>query len=386
MPRLLLLPPTEFGPVIDPRDCELSRSLIADVTLSLCRSRLYDVVAPFTAQQLRDSAVAEQAIPFDYVVRISLVGRDAPLPFSLLRIDIGDARTGESLHQGEMELRTGNMIGLHQGLSSVVVDRICGRIAREELLRYRRTGAASAYVHYLLAMRRGDRTDLPSLQLAQKSLARSIQLAPDFVPALSELARTKTLEWLERGSADRALLKEATHLAERGHRYDPLDSSSLREIGHAALYQHDLASALAHFDAALELAPNHADLLVDQADVLTHMSRHVEAETLITRALALNPLAPDDYYWIGGAVSFFRERYQEAIDRLTAMRSPGLALRLLAASAAMNGDADDARRYRDLALKRDPSFTVSKWTSLYPEPNQSDTAHYLRALRMAGFS
>ena len=227
---------------------------------------------------------------------------------------------------------------------------------------------------------------LPSLLLAQKSLARSIQLAPDFVPALSELARTKTLEWLERGSADRALLREATHLAERGHRYDPLDSSSLREIGHAALYQHDLASALEHFDAALELAPNHADLLVDQADVLTHMSRHVEAETLITRALALNPLAPDDYYWIGGAVSFFRERYQEAIDRLTAMRSPGLALRLLAASAAMNGDLEEARRYRDQVLERDPSFTVAKWASLYPEPNRTDTAHYLQALRMAGFS
>lgn len=381
-----MLPPTETGPVIDPRDCELSRSLVEDVTLTLCRSRLYDVVAPFTAQQLLEREAGEHSISFDYIVRISLVARDTPLPFSLLRIDIGDARSGQSIHQGEMELRTGNLIGLHQGLSSVVVDRICGQIAREELYRFRRTGAASAYVHYLLAMRRGDRADLPSLLLAQKSLARSIQLAPDFVPALSELARTKTLEWLERGSADRALLREATHLAERGHRYDPLDSSSLREIGHAALYQHDLASALEHFDAALELAPNHADLLVDQADVLTHMSRHVEAETLITRALALNPLAPDDYYWIGGAVSFFRERYQEAIDRLTAMRSPGLALRLLAASAAMNGDLEEARRYRDQVLERDPSFTVAKWASLYPEPNRTDTAHYLQALRMAGFS
>ena len=68
------------------------------------------------------------------------------------------------------------------------------------------------------------------------------------------------------------------------------------------------------------------------------------------------------------------------------MLAKKLLLAMLAASAAMNGDADDARRYRDLALKRDPSFTVSKWTSLYPEPNQSDTAHYLRALRMAGFS
>ena len=43
----------------------------------------------------------------------------------------------------------------------------------------------------------------------------------------------------------------------------------------------------------------------------------------------------------------------------------------------MQGDHDAARSYRELALVRDPSFTVGKWTSLYPEPSGADTAHYL---------
>src|SRR5690606_18655033 len=136
-------------------------------------------------------------------------------------------------------------------------------------------------------------------------------------PALSQLARTMTLEWLERGSTDFSLLYEALHLAQRAIGYEPGDGASLREIGHATLYLRDLDRALSSYQAAQELAPNHADLLADQADVLTHLSRHDAAEAMIQRAFSLNPLAPDDYYWIGGAVSFFRGDYQQALDRLT---------------------------------------------------------------------
>ena len=159
----------------------------------------------------------------------------------------------------------------------------------------------------------------------------------------------------------------------------------MREIGHASLYLLDLDAALKHYQAARALAPNHADLLADEADGLTHLSRHEDAEGKISRALSLNPLAPDDYYWIGGAVSFFRGRYGEALARLGAMRAPGHALRLMAACAAMNGDPELATDYRRRALERDPTFAVDKWQSLYPEPDRADTDHYLHALRLAGF-
>jgi tetratricopeptide (TPR) repeat protein len=304
----------------------------------------------------------------------------------LLSLEVVRTRTGASIYRDEIELRSGLVLDLHFGLCGIVADRICGHIARQELVQFRRTGAASAYVHYLLATERNDRTDLPSLQRAQKHLLRSWQLSPDYVPALAELARTKTLEWLELGVPDRALLLEAQHLAERAQLYEPGESASLREIGHASLYLHDLEKALASYEAAEAAAPNHADLLADQADVLTHASRHDEAEARIARALALNPLAPDDYYWIGGAVSFFRGRYAEALERLSAMRVPGLAYRLMAASAAMNNDQEGAAAYRQKALERDPTFSVDKWTTLYPQPSIADTKHYAAALRLAGFN
>ncbi len=384
-PRLLILPPQRNSPISDPRDAELARALVLDITIALCRSRLYEVIAPFTARQLVSGLPSNQVIPVDYVVRTEVFPCTGPIPLSQMRVEIFAGVFGDRIWMGEVELRTGELQDLHHLLSTRLADEVCGRIGSEELRRFRRSGAASAYTHYLLATRRESRNDLASLLLAQKSLTRSIQLAPDFVPALSQMARTKTLEWLERGTEDRALLREASSFAHRAHRYEPADSASLREIGHAALYQHDLAAALEHYEAAQSLAPNHADLLADQADVLTHMSRHAEAETLISRALSLNPLAPDDYYWIGGAVSFFMGDYQRALGRLTAMRSPGLALRLMAACAAMSGDAENAASYREQALARDPSFTVSKWGSLYPEPDKADTAHYFSALKLAGF-
>ena len=357
-----------------------------DVTIALCRSRLYEVIAPFTAQQLTSDTPSSHLIFADYVVRTEVFPCTGPVPLSLLRVEIFAGPSGDRIWMGEVELRSGELQDLHHLLSSRLADEVCGRIGAEELRQFRRTGAASAYIHYLLATRRDDRNDLASLLLAQKSLIRSIQMAPDFVPALSQMARTKTLEWLERGNQDRELLREASSLAQRAHRYEPTDSASLREIGHAALYQHDPGAALEHYEAAQVLAPNHADLLADQADVLTHMSRHADAEALISRALSLNPLAPDDYYWIGGAVCFFMGAYERALDRLSAMRSPGLALRLMAACAAMSGDMETAASYREQALSRNPGFTVSKWRSLYPEPDKADTEHYFRALKLAGFA
>lgn len=386
IPRLLIVPPSCHSPLVDAQDNEIARSLVADVTLSLCRSRLYEVVAPHSATKLTSGPIWEEMLPADYIVLTDIALCQRDLPFALMTIDVVATALGKRIYRSEVELRSGALQSIHDSFCAVVADKICGEIGAHELQQYRRTGAASAYVHYLIAMQRRDRNDLQSLLRAQKSLVRSVQLSPDFVPALAQLARTKTLEWLERGSEDRTLLHDAQHLARRAHGYEPNDSASLREIGHAALYLHDLVGAREHFEAAYELAPNHADLLVDQADILTHLSRHDEAEAKVSRALSLNPLAPDDYYWIAGAVSFFRGEYRQALSRLSAMESPGLALRLMAASAAMLNDTEAAAAYREQALVRDPSFTVGKWQSLYPAPNPDDTAHYLNALILAGFS
>lgn len=386
VPRLLILPPRCLSPLVDTQDQQIARSLVTDVTISLCSSRLYDVIAPYSATKLTGGSVGDVALLADYVLETDVVLNQTSLPFAQLMIDIVATATGQRAFRSEVELRSGLLQTIHNRLCVVLAEKICGAIGIHELHKYRLTGAASAYVHYLIALQRGDRTDLSSLLRAQKSLVRSVQLSPDFVPALAQLARTKTLEWLERGSQDRTLLHEAQHLARRAHSYGPNDSSSLREIGHAALYLRDLKGAWEHFEAAADLAPNHADLLVDQADTLTHLSRHDEAEARITRALALNPYAPDDYYWIAGAVSFFRGEYRQALTRLSAMETPGLALRLMAACAAMLKDAELASFYRQQALARDPTFTIEKWTSLYPSPNPDDTARYLNALALAGFS
>jgi tetratricopeptide (TPR) repeat protein len=360
--------------------------MLADITFSLCRSRRYQVIAPYTARQLADDATAEaHEVEIDYRVISRLLESRTPQGYPRLSVDLAPTDRSGSLYYDELELVPGTLLDLHFALSATVADRISGQIAREELLRFRRTGAASAYVHYLIAMEHSDRNDLASILRSQKSLKRSVQLSPDYAPALSQLARTMTLEWLERGVQDRHLLIEAQRLARRAQSYDPGDSGSLREFGHAALYLHDLDTALDCYEKAAISAPNHADLLADHADALAHASRFEEAEAKIVRALELNPLAPDDYYWVGGAVSFFRGRYEEGLRRLTTMRSPGQAVRLMAACAAMNGDLEAAGAYRDLAIERDPVFRVDNWTSLYPQRDKRDAEHYLHALRLAGF-
>lgn len=382
-PRILVLPPQAEHKGMEPLQLTLACSMLADITLTLCRSRRYQVIAPYTAKQLVHEACSE--VEVDYRVVSRLLESRAPGGYPRLSVDLVATGRSGTLYYDEIQLIPGTLLELHFALSATVADRISGHVARQELFKFRRSGAASAYVHYLIAMEHSDRTDLASLLRSQKSLKRSVQLSPDYVPALSQLARTMTLEWLARGDQDRALLIEAQRLAQRAQSYDPEDSGSLREVGHAALYLHDLDTALDCYEKADRTAPNHADLLADHADALAHASRFEEAEAKIVRALELNPLAPDDYYWVGGAVSFFRGRYEEGLIRLTTMRSPGAAVRMMAACAAMSGDKAAAAAYRDLAVKRDPGFRVDNWTSLYPQRDQRDAEHYLHALRLAGF-
>lgn len=385
-PRILVLPPVAEHRSIEPLQLTLARSMLADITFSLCRSRRYEVIAPHTARQMVGEATAEvRDVEVDYRVVSRLLDGRTPHGYPRLAVELIPTDRPQPLYRDELELVPGTLLDLHFVLCAAVTDRISGHIAREELFRFRRSGAASAYVHYLIAMEHGDRTDLASVLRSRKSLKRSVQLSPDYVPALSQFARTMTLEWLARGVHDRALLIEAQRLAQRAQSYDPGDSGSLREIGHAALYLHDLDSALDCYERAARTAPNHADLLADHADALAHASRFEEAEAKIVRALELNPLAPDDYYWVGGAVSFFRGRYEEGLIRLTTMRSPGPAVRMMAACAAMSGDNVAAAGYRDLAIARDPGFRVDNWTTLYPQRDKRDAEHYIHALRLAGF-
>jgi DNA-binding SARP family transcriptional activator/TolB-like protein len=384
LPKIILIPP-EPSVVLSRADMQLAQSLITDITLQLCRTRRFAMFAPFTARQLALSDPLAAAAPYgvDYLVSTSIFpGASAPrLAFSLVATD-----TQQILVADEIALQRDRLLTTQATLSSIVASAISEGVAGAELHRYHATGAASAYVRFLLGANLMHNSDLSILRRSRRHMAQALRLAPDYVPALSGLARTLSIEWLLLGRADRDLLHEAKRLAGRAVELDPLNASGHRELGHASMYLGDLDASEEHFEQALDRAPHHADIMADRADILVHGSRMKEAKQRIDQAIALNPLAPDDYRWISGSAEFFLGDYNTAMIQLRAMRDPSRVDRLMAAAAAMAGDVETAHFYRDQFLTRYPDFKVKNFASFMPHRSKADVDHYVFALTKAGFA
>ncbi len=183
--------------------------------------------------------------------------------------------------------------------------------------------------------------DLPSARRARQAFKAAIGLAPDFVPAISGLARTYQIEWLLLACAAMAACwPEAERLAARAIELDENDARGYRERGICHLYARHYEACLDAYARAEELNPQHADLIADHADALVHASDPDAALEKIAHAIELNPLAPDSYWWTAGGANYLTGNYQASIAAIGRMHNRTPALQLQAASHAMLGERE----------------------------------------------
>lgn len=114
-------------------------------------------------------------------------------------------------------------------------------------------------------------------------------------------------------ASDAAQLSQAFTLLQRGRAGDAqaVAASILRRVPQSPDARHlialcckalgDAAGAIAAFDAALALAPNHASLLANYANFLRSAQRFPEALALYERAVGLHPAAAAMWHGLGSA-------------------------------------------------------------------------------------
>ncbi len=106
---------------------------------------------------------------------------------------------------------------------------------------------------------------------------------------------------------------------------------------------------------------------------------------MINRAIELNPLGPDRYWWVAGGANFHLQRYREAIESMSRMRDNSPAYRLMAASWALLGESEKAAEYVRRAKDIHPDFNVESWLAILPIRDRTFAQHYEHGLREAGF-
>lgn len=383
LPRLALLPPLDIG--IEPATLPLTQALIEDVTIGLCALNTVSVVAPYTAEQIsRDSdkpnMIARHTISYVLDTRINDHGNGRALFVQLIHV-----ANDEVIWAERFSLDKYDLITHRREIAQHISRELAGQVRRNESVRQYFESSPAAYHSYLVGQRDLKRFSLPDIRRARKAFREALQHNAHFAPAMSGLSRTFFVEWLLTARGDTALLKASEDFANQAIVIDNSLPTGFRELGVAKLYLGDIDESVVALKLAEELSPHYADVIESYADALIHASRPADALAKVERAIALNPLCPDEYLWTSAGANFSLQRYSEALDEIAKMHNRTPVDRLSAACFAMMGDTKNAKLFARKARETYPDFNIDKWLSIVPFKEQWQKDLYREALSRAGF-
>ncbi|RUM25658.1 hypothetical protein EFQ99_13035 [Rhizobium vallis] len=382
IPRLVLLPPRNQS--VRPEAGFLAASLVEDITIGFCAFNSLQVIAPYSAVQIGHHTEKQKAFferhRVNYILdtRISSAGDEVTLFAQLIFFDQNQIVWAERFSLDHMEL-----VKDRRAVARRIALSVSSEIERHEALREDLNPIA--YHRYLVGRRHLARLTLPNLRRARNEMKAALSVSPDFAPALSSVARTYSKEWLLTARGDIELLKTAESSAKRATEKRSDFADGYREFGVAKLLQGAFDESAEAMEVAESLAPHYADVIADYADTLVHCSLPAMALRKIERAIELNPLGPDTYFWTAAGANYALGEFESAIDYIGQMADPSLADRLSAASWAMLGRQDKARVFVRRFREGNPDFDVDKWLSAVPSKEQWHRDLYREGLKRAGF-
>ena len=383
LPRLVVLPPL-------PADGDnalnaVATLLLEDVTIGLCSLQTISVVAPHTSWQLGQGALDDAALePFQigYLVQSSLVSRGHAAG---LTSKLFDARTRTILWADGFTLSRTTTARCYRELTVGIVLALADAVERAELGRFSKDQHPNAYYWNLIGQKHLRHVDLPDVRRALKAFRQSLDADPEFAPAHSGKARAFQREWLLLGRGDDSLLDAAEESGRHAVQLDHRDARGYRELGLSSLYRRRFDDSIAYYAQAELLNPQHADLIADFGDALAHSGDPAAGLRKIERAIELNPIPPEQYWWDAAGMHFQLHQYRKAIAAVDKMDHPTPALRIAAASWALLGRKDKAAKCAAAFLDSYPDFRVDHWLAIVPNRNADDTRHYELGLKAAGF-
>ncbi len=379
LPRVALLPPT--GVHTSGLDLPTASALIDDVAIGLCALRGLSIVAPYTAERIRASdekLLLLEKHQISYVVDTKLTGDG-------LFVQIIFVPSDNVIYADRFEIARGLLSSHRKAMAEIVTDRILAELKRNERALSDYEHHPGAYQRYLLGVQQMSRLTLPSVRGARKTFREALQQNANFSHAYSGLAKTYSIEWVLTARGDPELLRKAEESARFAITRNPEIAYGYKELGMAKLYLGELDESLDALARAEELSPHYADAIYSFADSLIHASRPKDGLEKIEKAIALNPLGPDEYFWCAAGASYFVGAFDKAISRIQSMSNQASAYRLLAASCAMLGDSKRAHHYRRKDRMANPQFDLQKWLAVVPirEPWQKEM--YREGLVKAGY-
>ena len=304
-----------------------------------------------------------------------------------------DTATGGHLWAETYKRPFQDLFALQDEITERIIGLLVAHVTRAEHERSRRKSPDNllAYDYYLRALDLARTFDHASYQACNQLLQRAIAADPDFAPAHSELAMTSARAWSEprdQRFLDPATLLLAAEAVRRALDLDPGLATGHATLGFILFWQGKHDRAVTAVERALELNPNWADNRYGQ--VLTYAGQGERALAVLRQSVRRNPYFPA--FWLGsiGHAYLILRRHREALEVL--LESVGQAPRYwpglgwLAVTCAHLGLMKEAKTAIDSIRSIEPTITVSIWGRMISYRNETDLAHVIDGLRMAGMT
>ncbi|MBR1286830.1 adenylate/guanylate cyclase domain-containing protein [Bradyrhizobium sp. AUGA SZCCT0177] len=379
----------------DPEQEYFADGMVEDITTALSRFKALFVIARNSSFTYKGTAVDIKQVGRELGVRYVLEG-SVRKAANRVRItgQLVDAMTGAHLWADRFDGGLDDIFELQDQVTVSVVGAIAPTLEQAEIERSKRkpTENLDAYDYYL----RGVASAIPYTREgdneALRLFYRAIELDPDFAVCYGWAAwifvTRKSNGWM----ADRALeTAEATRLCRRAVELGDHDAAALCWGGFALAYiAHELDDGIAYLDRALVLNSNLAAAWYVSGWLKVYSGEPEDAIEHAARAMRLSPLDPLIFRMHCGIAyaHFFAGHYDDAsswAEKAVRARPTWLtAVRGAAASHALAGRLDEARKHMARMRELDPALCISNLKDLLPLRREEDFAKWVEALRKAG--
>ncbi|GAA0635295.1 winged helix-turn-helix domain-containing tetratricopeptide repeat protein [Brevundimonas lenta] len=379
----------------DPEQDYFADGMVEDIITALSHIRWLFVIARNSSFTYKGRASEVTQIGRDLGVRYVLEG-SVRKAANRVRItgQLIDATTGGHLWAERYEGALDDVFELQDRITESVVGAIAHELERAEIERAKRkpTESLDAYDHFLRGMANFHAGTQPSVDQALGSFRKAIALDPEYASAYGMAAWCLFWRRLNGWTADPALdTTEGARLARAAVDLGKNDAVALTRGGHAlAHFTRDLDVGIDFLDKALVLNPNLAAAWFLGGYLRIWRGQPEDAITRFEHAMRLSPLDTEMFRMQAGVgmAHFMAGRLDQA--RVWAEKAwrdvPifGLSVAVIAASHALDGRQDDARRAMEEFRKLDPALRLGSLEDWLPFERAEDIARFADGLRKAG--
>jgi TolB-like protein/DNA-binding SARP family transcriptional activator len=381
----------------DPEQEYFSDGIVEEITTALSRFRSLFVIARNSAFIYKGRVVDVRQVGRELGVRYLLEGSVRKAADRVrITAQLIDSATAAHLWANRFDGALEDIFDLQDQVTASVVGAISPALEQAEIERVKRkpTESLGAYDYFLRGIAAINQETREDHSAALSLFYKAIDHDPDFASAYGMAAfcycHRKTNGWIVDHAREMA---ETARLARRAVELDKNDAVALTWGGFSLAYAvRELDVGVAFIDRALTLNPNLANAWMASGFARNWLGKPDLAIEHLARAMRLSPLDPYTNLRTQTGTAhahFFAGRYDEASSWvamvLRELPDFQIALRIAAASYALAGRVEDAKRLRERLQRLDPALRISNLHDELGPYRPEHLARYVEGLRAAGF-